>query len=56
MFPPQDEVLDAIDKCKTELRNIKGFYKGKATSIAATQIGFDQIPLFVMCSRSNWSN
>ena len=53
-FPPSDHVLETIDECKDELRELTGFWKGKGMSIASTQIGRPQVPLFVMCSRENW--
>ena len=53
-FPLPLEVEETIDECQDELRNLTGFWKGKGMSIAATQIGKSQIPLFVMCARQNW--
>ena len=53
-FPVSTHVLETIEECKDELRNLTGFWKGKGMSIAATQIGKPQVPLFVMCARQNW--
>lgn len=53
-FPVLDEVTDAIDACNRELRQLKGFWKGKGMSIASTQVGYSQTPLFVMCAREYW--
>jgi peptide deformylase len=53
-FPVGDEVLTAIEACSDALRNLDGFWEGKGMSIAATQVGMPQMPLFVMCKRQNW--
>jgi peptide deformylase len=47
-------VCDVVDLCAQELRGLAGFWKGKGMSIAATQVGRADIPLFVMCHRQNW--
>ena len=54
-FPVSDEVLETIDLCKEGLRTPFGFWAGKSMSIAATQVGKPQVPLFLMCSRENWN-
>lgn len=53
-FPVNDEVLDTIDLCRESLRSVTGFWRNKSMSIASTQVGKPQMPLFVMCSRENW--
>ena len=35
-FPVSGEVIDCIDDSKEVLRSLKGFWKGKAMSLAAT--------------------
>ena len=52
--PVDEEVLDTIDLCKDGLRSASGFWKGKGMSIASTQVGKPNIPLFLMCRRENW--
>ena len=51
---PIVEVLDTIDLCIDELRNATGFWKGKGMSIAATQVGKPNMPVFLICARENW--
>ena len=53
-FPASTHVIDTIDACSEELRSLTGFWAGKGMSIAATQIGKPQVPLFVMCATQNW--
>jgi len=53
-FPVDDETLETIDLCKDGIRNATGFWKGKGMSIAATQVGKVDVPLFLICSRENW--
>jgi peptide deformylase len=38
-FPLSDDINDTIDACKDELRSLKGFWKSKGMSIAASQVG-----------------
>ena len=52
--PLDEEVLDTIDLCIDELRNATGFWKGKGMSIAATQVGKPNMPVFLICARENW--
>ena len=52
-FPASEEVLDVIDDSKSTLRNLEGFWKDKAMSVASTQIGSD-LPLFIMCAKKSW--
>lgn len=53
-FPLASEHLDAIDTCKDELRNLTGFWKERGMSVAATQVGFPDTPLFIMCAKKHW--
>lgn len=54
--PLEEEVLDTIDLCKDELRNATGFWAKRGMSIAATQVGKPNVPLFVLCARENWNS
>jgi peptide deformylase len=45
-----------INLCCAELREQEGFWMNKAISISATQVGFPDTPLIVMCSPENWGN
>ena len=53
-FPVDSEVIETIDLCKDSLRNTTGFWKGKGMSVAATQVGKPDVPLFLMCAREHW--
>ena len=52
--PLSDEVFDTMDLCKDALRNTTGFWKGRGMSVAATQVGKPNVPLFLVCSQKNW--